>query len=230
MILVNISAVGNLDDLDLDAGQLLPFRAGEVQRVERLQARLPDDGDRSRRSTSSPPGPRDRRRDWARAGRAMPRAAAALDVCSKRRLVIFMCFPPFDWLSAGFVRAGSLSRSNALLPSSCRGRHAARAPSALRHAFPPSTCRLTMPAGTSPCFSASTARTSAAPLPAKHSSVQHSACGADDDVVELREAARPAAPARPRRRRGRRRRCGRRQGPRSSAFWSTIGPRAVLMR
>ena len=35
----------HLDDLDLDAGQLLPLRAREVQGVERLKSRLPHDAD-----------------------------------------------------------------------------------------------------------------------------------------------------------------------------------------
>ena len=35
----------HLDNLDLDAGQLLPLRTGEVQGIERLQARLPHDTD-----------------------------------------------------------------------------------------------------------------------------------------------------------------------------------------
>ena len=35
----------DLDHGDVDPGQLLPLGAGEVQRIERLQARLPDDRD-----------------------------------------------------------------------------------------------------------------------------------------------------------------------------------------
>ena len=61
------------------------------------------------------------------------------------------------------------------------------------HVSVASTARLTTPRGSRPCCTSSTALTSAAPLPAKHWSVQHSACGArmtlssvEDRIVGLR--------------------------------------------
>ena len=132
-----------------------------------------------------------------------------------------LVLPPACCRPVGSHRPWSNVRSGRLLRREA-ARVARQPPSSRSRSS--STSRLTTPRGTRPCCTSITARTSAAPLPAKHWSVQQSACGERMTLSSFRigssgsggscSSTSSPAPAM-------RRSCS----ARVSAFWSTIGPR-----